>query len=84
MRSLLTLDAEFSDSNPDIKLPGDLTWGSSLDDVLAAYGKPYETYYSDTLQYYELTYKTDDYQYLQLVVYDDGGIESVYMDDYVS
>ena len=75
----LTLDAEFSDSNPDIKLPGDLTWGSSLDDVLAAYGKPYETYYSDTLQYYELTYKTDDYQYLQLVVYDDGGIESVYM-----
>lgn len=80
----VNMSIEWADSWPSLTLPGGITWGSSLDEITAAYGQPTEDpYYSESLQYYSLTYRTDDYnRYMRLTVYDDGGLMAVSLEDY--
>ncbi len=80
----VSMSIEWASSWPSITLPGGITWGSTLDEIYAAYGTPTEEpYYSDSLQYYSLTYRTDDYgRYMRLTVYDDGGLMAVSLEDY--
>lgn len=77
------LGIEYASSYPTLTLPGNITWGSSLQDIVNAYGKPSEDpYYSDSLGYYELDYETDNYQTMTLTVYDDGGLKAISMEDF--
>lgn len=79
----VSLSMEWSESYPSLELPGSITWGSSLQDVLNAYGQPDETpYYADSLGYYSLTYRQDYDKTMTLIVYDDGGLKSVSFEDY--
>jgi hypothetical protein len=80
----VNMSIEWADSWPSLTLPGGITWGSSLDEITAAYGQPTEDpYYSESLQYYSLTYRTDDYnRYMRLTVYDNGGLMAVSLEDY--
>lgn len=71
-------DITFTDDDeprPEIELPGGLTWGSTVEDVIAAYGEPEdEPYYSESLGYYSYEYETEDYNKLSLIVYKDKGL----------
>ncbi len=71
-------DISFTDDDepkPEIELPGGLTWGSTVEDVIAAYGEPEdEPYYSESLGYYSYEYETEDFRSFSLIVYEDKGL----------
>ena len=75
------MDISYTDSGsyPSLILPGGITWGSTSDEIIEAYGdSPIDPYYADSLGYTEYTYASDDYSYyVELYVYDDGGLERV-------
>ncbi len=48
--------------------------GSSLQDVVNAYGEPTDTYRADSLGYWVYTYQYDYSTYLKLTIYDDKGV----------
>jgi len=75
----LTLDTSNATSYPSVELPGGITWGSSLEDVLNAYGKPStDPYYASSLGYYDLSYYDASYdKVLDLIVYVDGGLKEI-------
>lgn len=80
----VSLDTSYADTYPTVTLPGGITWGSSLDEILAAYGKPEDDpYYSTEFQYYSLYYYTSDSnKQMNLEVYVDGGLKAFRMEDY--
>ncbi len=71
-------DISFTDDDepkPEIELPGGLTWGSTIEDVIAAYGEPEdEPYYSESLGYYSYEYETENLSTFSLIVYEDKGL----------
>lgn len=69
-----SIDISWGESYPDLVLPGNLTWGSTLEEVEAAFGVPEDTYYSESLGYWEYTYQIDYTYYFDLTIYDDKGI----------
>ena len=73
-----------TDKYPEIILPKGITWGSSVDDVKAAYGDPTEDpYRAEDLGYWSYTYKSEDYDvYLTLTIYDDKGITKIEYQNY--
>ncbi|MCR5632673.1 MAG: hypothetical protein K6F60_04185 [Eubacterium sp.] len=73
-----------TDKYPEIILPKGITWGSSVDDVKAAYGEPTEDpYRAEELGYWSYTYKSEDYDvYLTLTIYDDKGITKIEYQNY--
>lgn len=67
-------------SYPSIVCPGGITWGSTYDDIVAAYGECEDPYYAEELCYYSLDYKveTESYTaYWTFETYDDGGLKSI-------
>ena len=65
---------------PNITLSGGITWGSTLDEVEAVYGKPKEDdiYRADELYYWSYTYTSEDYStQVILHIYDDGGVKEI-------
>lgn len=75
-----------TDNYPSLELPGGITWGSTAEDVVKAYGEPYdEPYRSDDLGYSVYDYQTDDFNcYLKLFIYDDGGVKEVSLQNYLN
>lgn len=70
-------DASFADGElPELELPGGITWGSTKEEIIAAYGEPEnEPYYSKELGYYSYEYETEDTNKFGLIVYEDGGLK---------
>lgn len=67
-----------SGNYPTVVLPKGITWNCSLDDVIAAYGKPSHTYRSDINGYWEYTYEDTDYDYsLRMTFYDEQGLTAI-------
>lgn len=56
--------------------------GSSLQDVVNAYGEPKDTYRSDSLGYWSYTYQDGYSKYLRLTIYDDKGVTAFSYDMY--
>lgn len=74
MVASITLDNyDLKDCPWEILLPGGIQYGvSSRDDIVAAYGDPSDEYEGDL--YYNLTYKYDSYQDIDLYVYKESGV----------
>ena len=69
------MDISYADSYPEIELPAGITWGSTKDDIVTAYGEPEEEpYRAEDLGYWEYTYYNDYTQKLRLTIYDDKGL----------
>ncbi len=60
-------------SYPSMQLAKGITWGSTEEQVIAAYGKPNEVYDSER-GYKVLSYTSDNGSYLDLDVYAEGGV----------
>ena len=76
----LYLDISYTEgAYPEVVLPKGITWGSTVADVVAAYGEPEdEPYYSDSFHYYSYEYTNDDYSvYVTLSIYEDGGLKEI-------
>ncbi|MCI6638901.1 MAG: DUF6612 family protein [Bilifractor sp.] len=75
-----------TDSYPSLELPGGITWGSTAEDVVKAYGEPHdEPYRSDDFGYSVYDYQTDDFNcYLKLSIYDNGGVKEVSLQNYLN
>lgn len=79
----LTIDASRSENYPDIMLPGGITWGSTADEILAAYGDPTEEPFVADSNGYTAYNWFIDYRYkLRMEVYDDGGLKEFMLEDY--
>ena len=48
--------------------------GSSLQDVINAYGEPKDSYRADSLGYWTYTYQDEYSKYFKLTIYDDKGV----------
>lgn len=70
-------DTSFADGElPELELPGGITWGSTKEEIISAYGEPEsEPYYSKELGYYSYEYETEDANKFGLIIYDDGGLK---------
>lgn len=66
---------DWSETPIEFSLPGGVKYGSTVEDVEKAYGKPKEDdiYYSEVLKYYEYIYEIDE-TLLTLVIYEDRGL----------
>ncbi len=81
----VSLDIRWSKSKkyPEFILPGGITWGSTVEDVEAVFGKPEtEPYRSDTLKYWDYSYKDDNGYYIEITIYDDKGVTRIELKDY--
>ena len=69
---------------PSVVLPKGITWGSTLEEVKAAYGEPTdEPYYADSLGYWEYEYEDEDLDFnLRLTIYDDKGVTGISLKSY--
>lgn len=64
-------------------LPGGITWGSTEEDVVAAYGEPEdEPYESKELGYKDYEYRYEYSYVLRLTVYEDGGVKEISLQNY--
>lgn len=72
-----SVSIEWADEYPTIELPGGITWGSTIEEIEKAYGKPKdEPYYAESLEYYSYEYKSEDSSNgLTLTIYKDGGLK---------
>ena len=55
-------------------LPKGIHNGSSLQDVINAYGEPKDSYRADSLGYWNYTYQDEYSKYFRLTIYDDKGV----------
>ncbi|MBE5820036.1 MAG: hypothetical protein E7310_04410 [Clostridiales bacterium] len=65
------VDNAFADKPVSFTLANGIKNGSTLAEVKAAYGEPSDTYYADSLNYWEYTYETESNLELRLTIYDD-------------
>ena len=77
------MSIEACKSYPSLLLPKGITWGSSLDEIKAAYGEPQEVpdYETDT-EYCTIEYSLDYEYYMTLVIYDEGGLKAVTLENH--
>lgn len=70
-------DGTFAEKElPSLTLPNGITWGSTVEQVVAAYGEPEdEPYYSEALGYYNYSYKTESGNEFNMIIYKDGGLK---------
>ncbi len=77
----IRLDIRWSNTEdyPTLILPGSISWGSTLEDIYAAYGEPEkEPAYMEDSGYTSLSYDSGDYRYyVELIVYDEIGLTEV-------
>ena len=69
----------FTDEYPRVVLPGGITWGSTEEEVIEAYGKPKEEpYRSEDSGYSIYKYDSGDYKYfVEIVIYEDLGVSEI-------
>lgn len=65
---------------PKIELAGGITFGSSMEDIIKAYGEPDSTY--EGTYYTELEYQNEYTQYMKLYVYKEGGLLEIDLKNY--
>ena len=70
---------ELLDNVPDMTIAQGITWGSTAEEVIEAFGEPDDEYRSDALGYTEYTYEDDYDKYLRIYVYDDYGVTEIQM-----
>ena len=77
--SLVGCGTKKSENQTDLVLPGGITWDSTAEEIIAAYGEPEpDGYYAESFEYTVYEYVTDDYNcHLEMKVYDDGGIGEI-------
>lgn len=63
-------------------LPKGIHNGSSLQDVINAYGEPKDSYRADSLGYWNYTYQDEYSKYFRLTIYDDKGVTAFSYDVY--
>ncbi len=75
----LRISILFADTYPEVVLPGGITWGSTLEEVLAAYGDGYEgdPYRADSLSYTVYEYAIDYVTRMKLIIHDELGLVEV-------
>lgn len=73
-----------TDNYPEVILPGGITWGATVDDVVAAYGQPDgDPYYAESLKYWSYTYRDADNDYsVELIIYEDRGLTEIDIKSY--
>lgn len=64
---------------PEMTIAQGITWGSTADEVLDAFGEADDEYRSDDLGYTKYTYEDDYDKYLEIYVYDDYGVTEIQM-----
>ena len=67
---------------PEMTIAQGITWGSTADEVVEAFGEPDDEYRSDSLGYTKYTYEDDYDKYLYIYVYDDYGVTEIEMSLY--
>lgn len=60
------------ENRPEIELPGGIRFGSTYDEIIAAYGEP-DTVYDDNEYYIQLDYERDYNQHMTLYIYKGEG-----------
>lgn len=77
------LSTDYADTYPEIELPKGIVWGSSVEDVKAAYGEPEdEPYRAEELKYWEYHYETANEGKIRLTIYDEGGLKGISLQQY--
>ncbi|WP_130837323.1 DUF6612 family protein [Lachnoclostridium sp. Marseille-P6806] len=78
-----TMDISSADKYPEVMLPDGITWGSTSEDILKAYGEPEEEPFVSKELGYTVYNWFDDFTYkLKLTVYDDGGLKAISLENY--
>ena len=78
-----TMDISSADQYPEVELPGGITWGSTEDDIIKAYGKPDEDPYVSKELGYSVYNWFDHFTYkMKLTVYKDGGLKGIMLENY--
>lgn len=78
-----TMDISSADQYPEVELPGGITWGSTEDDIIKAYGKPDEDPYVSKELGYSVYNWFDHFTYkMKLTVYKDGGLKGITLENY--
>lgn len=70
------------DSFPTVTIAKGITWGSTKDQVLAAFGEPKDSYISEEYKYSTLTYQYKYDKHLKITIYDEYGVTAISMDTY--
>lgn len=80
----IDVDNSFAKKPVTFNLPNGIHNGSTLEEVVAAYGQPEEDnkYRSDSLGYWTYTYQDGYDKYLKLTIYDDKGVTAFSYDVY--
>lgn len=80
----IDVDNSFAKKPVTFNLPNGIHNGSTLEEVVAAYGEPEEDdkYRADSLGYWTYTYKDGYDKYLKLTIYDDKGVTAFSYDVY--
>lgn len=73
---------ELLENVPEMTIAQGITWGSTADEVLEAFGEPDDEYRSDDLGYTKYTYEDDYDKELGIYVYDDYGVTEIEMQLY--
>lgn len=75
----INISNDYVDTPVPFELPGGIKYGSSATEIEAAYGKLEEKnlYRSESLKYTVYHYSYDYNKYLDLTVYDDGGLKEI-------
>lgn len=78
-----TMDISSADQYPEVVLPGGITWGSTEDDIIKAYGKPDEDPYVSKELGYSVYDWFDHFTYkMKLTIYKDGGLKGITLENY--
>lgn len=78
-----TMDISSADQYPKVVLPGGITWGSTEDDIIKAYGKPDEDPYVSKELGYTVYNWFDHFTYkMKLTIYKDGGLKGITLENY--
>ena len=78
----IDMSIETCESYPSLLLPKGITWGSSLDEIKTAYGEPQEgPDYEKDSGYCTIEYSLDYEYYMTLIIYDEGGLRAVTLEN---
>ncbi|MGI6199167.1 MAG: hypothetical protein ACOYJA_00185 [Christensenellales bacterium] len=70
------------DSVPEMTIAGGITWGSTKEQVEAAFGEPKDVYTSEDHGYVTYTYQDEFSKYLKLTIFDEMGVTKIEMQNY--
>jgi len=68
---------KFLENIPTFKLSGDITWGSSKEEIEAKYGKTTDIFEAKESGYVVYTYDIDNSKKMRLNIFNDGGLRSI-------